>query len=279
MTGGYDPLSVAVHPAATVMLIDDLAPVHAGPGSNRRHLHVLLLHRTTKVVFGPGNWVFPGGRVDPEDHVQEFDQLCHGLSDSAASAMLDVEQGGLAWWVAACRETLEEAGLLLAARHDAAVDVPALRDRVRANETAFIDLLREHGITLDVAGIEEVARFITPLGPPRRFDARFFLARAPHGQLAHHDDGEIVDWEWIEPPVALERWRSGEMEMMSPTTRMLACLARFSSADEVLEVARRRRPYQRVRVADPGGRYEVLLPGEPGYETAEIGVETGWVRL
>jgi hypothetical protein len=32
-------------------------------------------------------------------------------------------------------------------------------------------------------------------------------------------------------------------------------------------------------VADPGGRYEVLLPGEPGYEQAELEVESGWVRL
>ena len=26
-----------------------------------------MLHRTSKVSFG-GMWVFPGGRIDPEDH-------------------------------------------------------------------------------------------------------------------------------------------------------------------------------------------------------------------
>ena len=266
-----DPQEVAVRPAATVMLLDD------GP-----RLRVLLLRRTSQVVFGPGNWVFPGGRVDPGDHVDDFDRLCEGLSDTEASSILGVERGGLAWWVAACRETLEEAGLLLSARTGPPVsagDVASLRDRVRADEGLFIDLLLAAGITLDVRGIEEVARFITPVGPPRRFDARFFVARAPEGQEALHDDDEIVDWAWFEPDTALERWRAGELEMMSPTARMVACLARFRSVDEVMEVASRRLPYRRVRVADPEGRYDVLLPGEPGYESADLEVESGWVRL
>ncbi|MEZ5340121.1 MAG: hypothetical protein R2706_01350 [Acidimicrobiales bacterium] len=53
--------------------------------------------------------------VDPDDHHGDFDLICDGLTDREASAILEVERGGLAWWIAACRETLEEAGLLLAA--------------------------------------------------------------------------------------------------------------------------------------------------------------------
>ena len=266
----YDPAAVPVSPAATVMLIDD-----------RPDLHVLMVHRTAKVVFAPDSWVFPGGRVDPEDHLDDFDRLFRGLTDDEASAILDVDRGGLAWWLAACRETLEESGLLLAAdgvtvEADVASD---LRHRLEADETLFADLLLERGITLDATLVEEVARFITPMGPPRRFDARFFVARAPAGQEASHDFGEIVNTEWIRPTEVLERWQAGEMEMMSPTTRMVACLARHSSADQVMDLAKRRLAYQRVRVADPYGNYEVLLPGEEGYEQAELEVESGWVRL
>jgi 8-oxo-dGTP pyrophosphatase MutT (NUDIX family) len=250
------------------MLIDD-----------RPDLQVLMLRRTAKVVFGPDNWVFPGGRVDPDDHVDDFDRLCHGLSDAAASTILEVERGGLAWWLAACRETLEEAGLLLGTRLPPELDVDDLRDRVRADEGRFVDLLLEHELTLDVTAIEEVARFITPVGSPRRFDARFFVARAPDDQEPHHDDGEIVHWEWIRPEAALDRWREGTMTMMTPTARMLACLARHGSVDEVLQVARKRHPYRRVRVADPDGDYRVVLPGEDGYETADLEVESGWIRL
>lgn len=264
----FDPLAVPISPAATVMLLDD-----------RPTLQVLMVRRTAKLVFAADNWVFPGGRVDPEDHVEAFDTICSGLTDAEASGQLGVPRGGLAWWVAACRETLEEAGMLLAAGHHAELDVVALRDRVRANETVFVDLLLEHGVVLDVTAVAEVARFITPLGSPRRFDARFFVARTPHGQDHHVEGTEIVDLDWMEPGVALERWRAGEMTMMSPTRRMLSCLARYRSVDEVLAAARRRVEPHQVGVAEVEGESRMVLPGEPGYDRAEFETEKGWVRI
>lgn len=67
-------------PAATVVLLrDDPEP------------HVLMLHKTSKIAFG-GMWVFPGGRIDPEDHPADGD--------------LDVAARN-----AAARETMEEAGI------------------------------------------------------------------------------------------------------------------------------------------------------------------------
>ena len=44
-------------------------------------------------------------------------------------------------------------------------------------------------------------------------------------------------------------------------------------------VIRKRLDYKRIRVDDPDGEYRVLLPGEPGYESADLEVESGWVRL
>lgn len=263
----FDPSAVAVSPAATVLLVDD-----------RPDLQVLMLKRTAKVVFAPANWVFPGGRVDPDDHRDAFDDITDGLTDAEASAILEVDSGGLAWWLAACRETLEEAGLLLATDY-AGVDVASFREKVRENEAVFVDELIARGIKIDATAIEEVARFVTPLGPPRRFDARFFVARAPIDHEPLQDDSEIVDLEWVRPDDALARWRAGEFEMMSPTVRMVDCLRRYESADAVMAAARMRYPYQRVRVIDPGGDYQVVLPGEPGYETAQVEIETGYVRL
>jgi 8-oxo-dGTP pyrophosphatase MutT (NUDIX family) len=264
----FKPETVPVNPAATVMLVDD-----------RPDLHVLLLRRTARVVFAPDMWVFPGGRVDAADHAEDFDLMFSGLTDVQASRILRLEHGGLAWWLAACRETLEEAGLLLATTGTSSRDVVRLREAVRADESVFVDLLLSERIVLDATAIEEVARFITPLGAPRRFDARFFVAESPTDQEPHHDDGEIVDWDWLRPTDALSRWSDGSFDMMSPTVRMLACLARYSSAGAVMATARRRLPYRRVRVIDPEGEYRVVLPGEAGYETAELEVESGWVRL
>ncbi len=263
----FDPNDVEIRHAATVMLVDD-----------RPDLHVLMLKRTARVVFAPANWVFPGGRVDPDDHREAFGDICHGLTDEEASEILDVPTGGLAWWLAACRETLEEAGLLLA-DGPTAVDLPEFRSKVREDEGVFVDELIANKIAIDATAIEEVARFITPFGPPRRFDARFFVARAPIDQEPLQDDSEIVEWEWVRPEDALTRWRAGEFEMMSPTVRMVDCLTRYESVDEVMAAARQRMPYKRVRVIDPDGDYHVVLPGEAGYDTAELEIESGWVRL
>jgi len=88
----FDPAAVPIRHAATVMILDD-----RGPDDD---LHVLMVHRTAKVVFAPDMWVFPGGRVDPDDHLDDFDTICRGLSDEEASTVLEVDRGGLAWWVA-----------------------------------------------------------------------------------------------------------------------------------------------------------------------------------
>ncbi len=45
-------------PSATVVLL------RAGPSA----LELLLLRRSAKLVFHGGAWVFPGGRIDPEDY-------------------------------------------------------------------------------------------------------------------------------------------------------------------------------------------------------------------
>jgi len=71
-------------PAATVVLLRD-AP----------ELQVLMLHKTSKIAFG-GMWVFPGGRIDPEDHPEDGD-----IDQAARNA--------------AARETLEEAGIIATA--------------------------------------------------------------------------------------------------------------------------------------------------------------------
>ena len=52
----FDPHSVPIRPAATVMLIDD-----------RPDLQVFMMERHANTVFAGGMWVFPGGAVDHQD--------------------------------------------------------------------------------------------------------------------------------------------------------------------------------------------------------------------
>jgi 8-oxo-dGTP pyrophosphatase MutT (NUDIX family) len=259
---------VEIKPAATVMLLDD-----------RPDLQVLMVKRTARAAFAADMWVFPGGRVESTDYEANLDEIFEGLSDDEASRRLEVSSGGLAWWLAACRETLEEVGLLLTTAAEVVENLERWKRAVREDGSSFVGILQEAKILLDAASLEDVARFITPLGAPRRFDARFFVGRYPVGQQPHQDHGEIVDWRWVQPSTALREWQEGHFELMPPTSRMLACLARYTSTESALVAARNRLPPKRVRVVDPKGEYKVVLPGERGYETAETEIETGWVRL
>lgn len=261
------PETVPIRHAATVMIVDE-----------RPDLQVLMVQRTSRAVFAASAWVFPGGRVDPED-VTHLDRITTGLDRGSASSILDTEADGRAWWFAGLRETVEETGLLLGAGDASSETVDAIRQAVHADAAMFAGTLLEHDVTLDLSAMHEVGRFITPPGPPRRFDARFFVAAAPANQIASHDEEEIVRHEWISPANAIERWREDDFPMMSVTHRMLACLARYDSVDELMALASSQPESHRVRVLDPDGEYHVVLPGDPGYDDADLEIEHGWVRI
>jgi len=264
-----DADGVKLRHAATVMILAD-----------RPELEVLMVRRTSRAVFAPSAWVFPGGRVDPHDALApDVSHVVHGLDDVAASAALGVPNNGRAWWLAGLRETLEESGLLIGAGDAPADAVERIRTAVQDDAGALVSALVENDVRLDLGELVDVGQFITPIGPPRRFDARFFVALAPLDQNASHDKEEVVEHRWVRPADAVTQWRAGDFPIMSVTHRMLACLQRYESSAAVMKVARSRGPEQRVRVNDPDGEYEVLLPGEPGYETAEVEIEHGWVRI
>ncbi len=282
-TPEYDPTTVPIRPAATVMVVED-RPADAGD-----ELRVLMLRRTSRAVFGSDMWVYPGGRVDDEDEEIAAGHVV-GLDATEADRRLGVDRGGLAYWVAALRECFEEAGILLARRaHDGeAIDVsdPATvtrlerhRSALNAGERTFAEIIAEEAVVLDAARIHYIGHWITPVGPPRRFDTRFFLAAAPAGQVAAHDDNEIVHHDWVAPGPAMQRWETDQMAMMSPTARMLMCLLPFSrSADAVAAAALDLEP-QQVRVRREGDAYRILLPGDAGWQDGDPDTEFGWVKL
>ena len=97
--GDYDPDSISIRTAATVLILAD-----------RPDLQVLMLKRNARSVFVGDMWVFPGGGVDPGDASPQADAAVRGLTDVDASSTLDIESGGIAFWVAALRETFRGGG-------------------------------------------------------------------------------------------------------------------------------------------------------------------------
>lgn len=246
---------------------------------DRPDLRVLMVRRHAEAVFGPDMWVFPGGRVDAEDESlgpEHFEgEASSPLSDLAVDRPF-------AFVGAAVREVYEETGLLLAVEGgDWAVADDAAADRAAlVAGRPLSSLLDERGWRIPTASLHYVAQWVTPPGPPRRFDARFFLAPAPPHDEVVHDEDELVDAEWIAPAEALARKEGGGWGLMTPTTRMLRQLARFASAEEVLARAAAPPPWQRARVIlDGTWDYAVLLPGDPGYEEGVEDFERGWVRI
>lgn len=266
-----DPAQVPIRDAATVMIVRDHKT------SNAERLEVLMVQRASRAAFGASAWVFPGGRVDSGDSV--------GEDTSSSGAVVDVEvsggKGGTAWRNAAVRETLEEAGVLLTSGGSEAKSslLAELRHSLLHEAADLSTLLEKHAIELDLSQLHEVGRFITPMGPPRRFDTWFYLAEAPPEQTISPDGSEVVNAQWVSPVAAIELWQSDKFPLMSVTHRMLACLRRYDSVAGVLAHAASQPELRRVRVNDPDGVYEVLLPEDPGYSTADLEVEHGWVRL
>ncbi len=273
----YDPAEVTIRPAATVMLIDD-----------RPDLQVFMMERHANTVFAGGMWVFPGGAVDAADDPAKFQAISIHRSDDEASKLLGIGEGGLAYYIAAIREAFEEAGILLALNKENLTPLHLTeaeiekrfqqhRDDINDSSRNFIEIIRDENLVLDAGVMHYIARWITPEGPPRRFDARFFIARMPENQTPIHDDGELVHSAWMAPSEILEKADAGEMVLMSPTLRMVKNLDLFDSSEQVIEAAASNLIDDKARVTRDSRI--IVMPGEPGYEDGLEEIESGWVRL
>jgi 8-oxo-dGTP pyrophosphatase MutT (NUDIX family) len=274
-------MTVTLRDAATVMLVRD-----AEDGEGRPTIEVCMLRRNLASEFVAGAYVFPGGSLDPEDFGPEAEALCQGRTDAEASAVLGVDSGGLAFWVAALRECFEEAGVLVARpagdgvngrRHLLDTTDPAVagrfadyRDAVNQQRTGLLDICRQEGLVLAADEVFYVSHWITPELAPRRYDTRFFITVAPPGQIASHDDGETIANIWIRPADALADNLAGEIELLPPTIANLGNLQDYRTTGEVIEWASQVTDVPTVLpiVVIEGDQVLILRPGDAGYEEA-----------
>lgn len=232
------PLPVTPRPAATVMLVRD-----ADSG-----VEVFLMERSRVGMFG-GLHVFPGGKVDRADRAEGWESLASGPDDAAASGVLGASAGGLRYWVACIRECFEEAGVLLAAKETGEIvrfesslirsRFERWRDRLNAGEAGVLEeMCAREQLRLATNQLAYVSHWITPVGQPKRYDTRFFVARAPAEQEALHDGFETVESAWIRPEAALARHAAGKLNMISPTLKNLESLVGYATTEDLLEAKR-----------------------------------------
>jgi 8-oxo-dGTP pyrophosphatase MutT (NUDIX family) len=238
-------------------------------------IEVFMVERHREIEFASGALVFPGGKVDAEDSRFAWAELAaHTLPAPDRS-----------FFVAAGRETFEEAGLMLARRRgsDAIVDadtadglVNAHRARLLKGETTFVDIVRSEGLVLAADLMVPFAHWITPERVPKRFDTHFFLVAAPVAQLGAHDGGESVDGLWIAPRHALADAQAGARTLVFATRMNLTKLARYRTVAEAV-AATRAKPVVTVSPKvkrTPEGRW-LQIPAAADYGVTEVFVEEG----
>lgn len=225
-----------IRPAATIILVREADS----------SFEIFMLKRTSRASFAGGMYVFPGGKVDSDDHLHKYDAYRYGPTDQQAAQVKALGDEWRGYWIAAIRETFEEAGLLLAYANDALVsfDTPkqrarfdAYRPQIHAGSISLLDICCDENLRLAVDQIHFYNRFVTPFGRPRRFDTRFFIASAPQAQIGKHDEKETVDSIWISPQDALVRNKAKEFDLMNVTRMQLEWLSVYDNKAAVLEMA------------------------------------------
>ena len=236
---------VPARDAATVLLLRE-----GGSG-----LEVFLVKRNTVVDFMAGAHVFPGGKVDAADSDPGVVARLAGEREATTAAEL---------YIAAIRETFEEAGVLLSCDLGASALDEARQALARKDSFALI--LEKASASLDAGLLVPWTRWVTPEVSPKRFDARFFLAAAPAEQLARHDEYETTESVWIEPANALEHVQRGEMMIAPATYKCLAVLASYRTIAQAFAAARADPPRvwcPVVRMEE--GRRLIILSDDPAH--------------
>ena len=131
---------------------------------------VLMGRRHARHRFMPDVMVFPGGRVDADDHrqpaVRELAPVTQRMLECRATP-----GRARAIAIAAVRELHEETGLVLGEK-------------------------RGEGVAADLGALHYICRAVTPGRRPIRFNARFLAAPAEsvHGSIAGSGELERLDW-------------------------------------------------------------------------------------
>ena len=241
-----EPL-VEATPAATIIVFR-ASPTGGAP-------QMLMVERSAQMVFAGGAVVFPGGRVDPDDHAlaQAID---HKLDPDDAAAR-----------IAAIRETIEETGLGIGFVQSPQGDALARARAAMHAGAVFSELVRDIGWQFDLAALTPFTRWRPPFNERRVFDTRFFVAQCDaHDHVVEVDATENRHLFWATATEALAMADEGKVKLIFPTRRNLERLAQFGSIGDALEhiaqyPARMIMPF----IEDRDGQPHLCIPDDLGY--------------
>ncbi len=233
-------------------------------------VEVFMVQRHGKSSFMANAWVYPGGRLDDAD--TRPDVLARIIGEVRLDVDSPTRAAGL--YLAAIRETFEEAGLLLA-RQGGEPDYVNLnsspryaeyRGKLQRGEESLSVVAEREDLSFPLDELAYFAHWITPTFESKRFDTFFFLARAPQHQEPLHDERETTDSFWIRPAEAVARFEAGEFYLPPPTQRTLERLAAFDNVEAAFASTIGKTPPCIIpHWLDQETGPMLLLPGDPEY--------------
>lgn len=154
---------------------------------DQEHARILMGKRSGGHTFMPDKYVFPGGRVDPQDgRVTAYSELNETTS---RRLRYQTRRKARAFALTAIRETFEETGLLIGRSAEMPARAPEGWQR-----------LYDMDIAPYLQDLHFIGRAITPPYRPKRFDARFFMAEAERVLIDDRpplDGAELHDLQWV----------------------------------------------------------------------------------
>jgi 8-oxo-dGTP pyrophosphatase MutT (NUDIX family) len=260
----HQAIETSVRDASTVVLLRD-AP--AG-------LEVFLIKRSGLSDVLGGAYVFPGGKLDAADAIDDMpnrlDQTPQTLHAALNEPALQ-HHNAAALYVAALREAFEESGVLFA--EGATLEVTAQAAQLLKAGQSFPALLTQLGLRLQTQHVQPWSRWITPKlasVSTKRFDTRFFIAAVPSHQTATHDNYEATTSVWLAPRAALEEYWSGGIALAPPQIMSLAHLSHHRTVASALVEARSKPPAViEPEPFDYDGIRTITYPGDPQHSVQQ----------
>ena len=185
-----------------------------------------MLRRSATSPAFPDVFVFPGGTVDAGDRTVE----AHACSPARTARRSGPDLR---------RDSRDVRGerLLFAGRRWRRSGCARREPSCSRGSARSSTLVRELGVRSTAAALHYFARRITPPSATHRFDARFFVARAPEDQVAEADAFETYDGRWVRPAAMLAAAQRGEVRLASPTARYLERIRNVADVAALIALA------------------------------------------
>jgi 8-oxo-dGTP pyrophosphatase MutT (NUDIX family) len=140
-----------------------------------------------------------------------------------------------------------------------------------ARRAAAREAFEESGLDVLADAMVPFAHWTTPAGLPKRFATWFFVAEVAADAKVRVDGGEIVDFRWLSPHIALEQRQAGQLNLPAPTYVTLLGFSKLATCEALIAHLRAGgvEHFQPRLVKFEGGR-STLYAEDAGYETLDL---------